>query len=60
MKAEIWNELPAEKREKASDLITEFSTIIVSWNDSVQRKVIDIFSKFITACQEEHKLKPHE
>lgn len=60
MKADIWNELPTEKREKAMSLISEFSTITVSWNDGVQKKVLDIFSKFTAACQKEYSLKPHE
>ncbi|WP_462408501.1 hypothetical protein [Neobacillus sp. Marseille-QA0830] len=60
METEIWNGLSPEKREKAANLMTEFSTITVSWNDVVQKKVIEIFSNFTQSCMEEHKLKPHE
>lgn len=60
MKTDIWNELPAEKREEAASLITEFSSITVSWDDVIQKKVLNIFSEFTTACQNEYKLKPHE
>jgi hypothetical protein len=60
MESEAWNQLSADQLEKASNLITEFSSIAVTWNDAAQKKVLDIFSKFITSCKEEHKLKPHE
>ncbi|QBP39877.1 hypothetical protein [Paenisporosarcina antarctica] len=60
MKTDVWNELPAEKREKAASLITEFSSITVSWDDGRQKKILDIFSEFTDSCQEEHNLKPHE
>ena len=60
MELESWNQLSAEKREEASNLITEFSSIAVTWNDVAQKKVLDIFSEFIASCKEEHNLKPHE
>jgi hypothetical protein len=60
MELESWNQLSADKREKASNLITEFSSIAVTWNDAAQKKVLDIFSNFISSCKEEHNLKPHE
>lgn len=60
MELQSWNQLSADKREKASNLITEFSSIAVTWNEVAQKKVLDIFSKFIETCKEEHHLKPHE
>jgi hypothetical protein len=60
MEMQSWNQLSAEKREKASNLITEFSSIAVTWNDVAQKKVLDIFSTFVSSCKEEHNLKPHE
>ncbi|MCQ6267780.1 hypothetical protein M1K46_19310 [Fictibacillus sp. WQ 8-8] len=60
MEAEAWNKLENKKREKAVNLITEFSSIAVSWNDMQQKKILDIFSQLITTFQEEHNLKPHE
>jgi hypothetical protein len=60
MVLESWNQISADKREKASNLITEFSSIAVTWNDIAQNKVLDIFSNFISSCKEEHNLKPHE
>jgi hypothetical protein len=60
METDVWNGLSADKREKIANLITEFSTITVTWNEIAQAKILDIFSNFTTACMKEHKLKPHE
>jgi hypothetical protein len=60
METNYWDQLPVEKRAKALSLITEFSTIAVSWNDKAQENIMNIFSKWVEACQEEYDLKPHE
>ncbi|MGJ9385781.1 hypothetical protein [Salipaludibacillus sp. CF4.18] len=60
MEMDSWDKLSPEKRDKASNLITELSSVVVTWNDTDQKKILDIFSEFIAVCQDEHKLKPHE
>ncbi|MEW9672742.1 hypothetical protein [Ammoniphilus sp. 3BR4] len=56
----LWAQLPKEKREKAASIITEFSTMAVSWNDEERDKTFHIFSNWISSAQEEFKIKPHQ
>ncbi len=60
MEPELWSELKTEEREKVSNLILEFSTTAVSWNNEEQENVVNIFTKLMNICQEEYQLKPHQ
>lgn len=56
----LWTQLPKEKREKAASIMTEFSTIAVSWNEEEKQKIFSIFSSWISSSQEDYKIKPHQ
>ncbi|WP_017727832.1 hypothetical protein [Halalkalibacterium ligniniphilum] len=60
MEPVLWSELGHEEREKVSSLIIEFSTAAVSWNNEEQNNVLNLFTKLMNACQEEHRIKPHQ
>jgi hypothetical protein len=60
MDPKLWSQLESEEREKVSNLITEFSTAAVSWNEKEQELVLNIYSLLMKNCQEEHSIKPHQ
>lgn len=55
-----WTQLSKEKREIAASLMTEFSTMAVTWNDGEKEMIFKIFSDWIKASQEEYEVKPHQ
>jgi hypothetical protein len=60
METNIWTELPKEKREKAADIMTEFSAIAVTWNEEEKEQIFTVFSEWIKVSQEDYKIKPHQ
>jgi hypothetical protein len=60
MEAQLWSDLESEEREKVSNLIMEFSTAAVSWNEKEQENVLNAYSQLLQACEEEHNIKPHQ
>lgn len=60
METNLWTELPSEKREKAANIMTEFSTIAVTWNEQEKEKIFTVFSDWIKVSQEDYKIKPHQ
>lgn len=60
MDTSVWMQLPKEKREKAANLMSEFSAIAVTWHEEEKEQIFKIFSDWITASQEEYKIKPHQ
>jgi hypothetical protein len=60
MEAVLWSELESEERDKVSNLIIEFSTAAVSWNENEQGNVVNVYSQLLKVCEEEHNIKPHQ
>ena len=55
-----WTALPREKREKAANVISEFSAVAVTWNEKEKAKLFEVYAEWIQEAQDRHRLKPHQ
>lgn len=60
MEAKMWSELEKKERDKVADIIIDFSTTAVTWNEKEQDHVLNVFQQLMTVCQKENNLKPHQ